>query len=283
MNDARRRRKGRAHDDHVDRRRSRRGRGKRRLLLLLILLGAVVALLPTIVVKTPLRDVLLAQLLPADALRVTIGDASLGWFTPLSAGRISVRDSSGGELFALESLRLDRSLWSLVTHPRDLGTLEIARPRLRVEVRPDGSSLEDAIGQLAARFGSHDQESPPQNKAASPTAIAVRVTDGTILVVDRASKREWRAHAVQLQFDSAAEAKTPPRFSLTGELFPCPGRRRWASRQATTHLADRRRVVGVGQPVAAPDDGRRGGDGHPRIKRHGNLERRRRAKQPTAQ
>jgi hypothetical protein len=218
MKDARRRRKGRGSDADFGRNTSRRRGGRRRLLILLIVLGAVVALLPTIVVKTPLRDVLLSRLLPADSLQVTIGDASLGWFTPLSARAIAVRDAAGSELCTVESVRLDRSLFSLLTNLRNLGALEIARPALRVEVRADGSNVEDAIGKLAARFGGGESPPTSENKAASSSAISVKITEATILVIDAATKREWRAQDVNMQFESDVDTSKPPRFALNGQL-----------------------------------------------------------------
>ena len=57
----------------------RAGGIRRKLLALLFLLVVAVALLPIIVAKTPLRNLLISMVLPKDTLRVSIGDASLSW------------------------------------------------------------------------------------------------------------------------------------------------------------------------------------------------------------
>ena len=65
-----------------------RPRLMRKLLLFLLLLAVVVALLPTIVAKTPLRNMLIAAAVPSDAVRVTVGGASLGWLDGADAHRV---------------------------------------------------------------------------------------------------------------------------------------------------------------------------------------------------
>src|SRR5689334_14333129 len=59
----------------------RKGRPWRKLLVFLVVIALVVAALPTIVAKTPLRNSLIASALPAGSVRVSVADASLGWLS----------------------------------------------------------------------------------------------------------------------------------------------------------------------------------------------------------
>ena len=56
-------------------------RWPKRLAVFLILVAVVVAALPTVVAKTPLRNVILSAVLPKNSVQVAIGDLSLGWFS----------------------------------------------------------------------------------------------------------------------------------------------------------------------------------------------------------
>ena len=74
----------------------------------------MIAALPTIVAKTPLRNMLLAYALPPGSVRVTVADASLGWFSPPALSGIDVRDAAGQPLATIESIRTNRSPLALV-------------------------------------------------------------------------------------------------------------------------------------------------------------------------
>src|SRR6266436_10040367 len=90
--------------------RTRRAGGiKAKLVAFLVLLLIVVGVLPIIVAKTPLRNVLLSSALPRNSVHVTIGDASLNWFSSPSLSTVEVKDTAGDSLLAAESIRIDRS------------------------------------------------------------------------------------------------------------------------------------------------------------------------------
>src|SRR5215831_9362546 len=83
--------------------RTRRAGGFRaKLVTLFVILLVVVGVLPIIVAKTPLRNVLLSSVLPKDSVHVTIGDASLNWFGSPSVSAIDVKDAAGESLLAAE-------------------------------------------------------------------------------------------------------------------------------------------------------------------------------------
>src|SRR4051812_30648899 len=78
----------------------RTGGAKRKLLIFLALIVTIIALLPTIVAKTSLRNALLSAALPTDAVRVSIGSASLSWLTGPALSGVQVSDSTGNALLA---------------------------------------------------------------------------------------------------------------------------------------------------------------------------------------
>ena len=84
-------------------------RKRRKLPWLFLLLLFVIALLPTIVAQTPLRNVVISALLPTNDIRVSVGSASFGWFTPPSVGQVEVFDASGDVLFRADSISTDRA------------------------------------------------------------------------------------------------------------------------------------------------------------------------------
>lgn len=202
----------------------------RKLFVLLVLLLVIVALLPMIVAKTPLRHVLLSMALPADAIRISIGDATLNWIGRQSVGNLDVRDATGESLLTAEAIRFDRSPLTLALNTHELGTLEIVRPLLHLKVRPDGSNLEDVIHKLASRFGGSSQPNqtstvaPPETKITDsgtsnkqPIAFAIQLSDGTIIADDLATGRQWRLQNVNLQIDTHGNARSAPGLA-TGQI-----------------------------------------------------------------
>src|SRR5262249_33939222 len=116
---------------------------RRKLLTFLVLIILIVGLLPIIVAKTYLRNVILSRILPSDAVRVTIGDASLSWISNPSGTNIEVKNAADETLLTAESIVVDRTPLKLALNSRDLGTIRIVHPTIYLKVRPDGSNVED--------------------------------------------------------------------------------------------------------------------------------------------
>src|SRR5947207_1086869 len=107
---------------------NRAGGIRAKLLTMLAILLLVVGLLPMIVAKTPLRNILLSRALPHDSVQITIGDASLNWFGSPTLSTVEVKDASGDSLLAAESIHIDRTPLNLAMNSRDLGTIQVVRP-----------------------------------------------------------------------------------------------------------------------------------------------------------
>src|SRR3954471_4494569 len=114
--------------------RTRRAGGiKAKLVTLLALVLVVVGVLPFIVAKTPLGNVLLSSALPRDSVRVTIGDASLNWFGSPSLSTVEVKDTAGETLLAAESIKINRTPLRLAMNSHDLGNIQIVRQVIHVK------------------------------------------------------------------------------------------------------------------------------------------------------
>jgi hypothetical protein len=209
-------------DDYVPPREFSRRRSRRRgwpwgkLLFMLVALVALVAALPTIVAKSPLRNTLLGYAIPDGALRVTVADASLGWFSPPAASGIEIADSAGEKMATIEAIRMNRSPLALATNPRDLGEIEIERPVMFVEVLPDGTNWQQALEPLLKDAIAD----APANEQSSSTAVAaaVKVIDATVLVEETTTGQRWRLFGLNAQFDSRGVALGLPPLSLSGQI-----------------------------------------------------------------
>jgi hypothetical protein len=126
---------------------------------------------PAIVVRSPLRDFLIAHSLDDFPGRIVLGSASAGWFSPVAAQDVSVLDGSGGEVAKVPVLRTEKSLLSLIADTSQLGTIRVERPLLLVKLREGGSNVEDLIRPLLAR-----------DTKGRPVACTVEIVDGTISV-----------------------------------------------------------------------------------------------------
>lgn len=193
---------------------SRHARGKRKrrrfLLVLLLALVGLAAALPTIVANTSLRNEVLARALPAGAGSVTTESASLGWTGGQTLRNVTWLDAEGKPLFEAESISLDRSLTSLITNRRDLGTVKIVRPAINLVTTPAGSNWEAAL----ARFRKQQDDDPaaPTEVTLEPQPVAVNlklaITEGGLSARDATTGQQWNLHGLNLTAATDAVAGT---------------------------------------------------------------------------
>jgi hypothetical protein len=204
-------------------RRIRAGGTRRRLLTFFVLIVGAITLLPLVVAKTSLRNVVLSAALPGDTVRLTARDASLSWVSAPSLAGVELSDAVGGVLLAAERISIDRAPGNLILRPHDLGLIEIIRPTIHLKVRDDGSNLEDLARQLAAAVNSNQGDAPAEDAPSPPNTFAVHVVEGTILAEDVATGRQWRAHGVNLQYDNRGASGNLGRAKVTGQIAQSAG------------------------------------------------------------
>lgn len=117
-------------------------------LLLAVAATAGVWFAPQLVVGQLGRDAAVRACLPAACPPATVGSASVGWLSPVVLRDVVIRDEAGAAV-EIGSLKTGRSLVGLATAwccggtGFDVGTVVVDRPRVVVDVRAGGSSLED--------------------------------------------------------------------------------------------------------------------------------------------
>ena len=178
----------------------------------------MIALLPTIVAQTPLRNVVISALLPTNDIRVSVGSASFGWFTPPSVGQVEVFDASGDVLFRADSISTDRAPGNLLLDPQNLGLIEIGHPSIYLKLRADGNNIEDALMKAVASVAPGNSDQPSAEAASKSVTVGIRAYEGTIFAEDAATDRRWRIDAIEANYFNHADPSGFGRGNLSGEI-----------------------------------------------------------------
>ena len=188
-------------------------RAKRRLIVLLLLLVAAVAAAPTIVAKTPLRN-LLALAVSAGDWRIESEQTSLSWTGRQTMSGVSIVDSAGKPLVSVERLTFERSLLALAANQNDLGKLTVVRPVVRVVTRAEGSNLEDFLEALASGWKTANDEAASTSEEG--ISVSVEIVDGVVRGFDEPTQQQWLLDQINL----AAEfgSVTAGGFAVDGSM-----------------------------------------------------------------
>ena len=192
---------------------------RRRLLITLVVLLAIVLFAPTIVLRTPLRGQLLTQLVPPEVGTLTVKQLTVGWLTPISAEGIELVDTAGNRLLVVDRLTIDRTIVSLLQNRRDLGTIRLENPTVRVLVRSDGSTLEDAIQVAVEALGLDDEEPSAEGRP----VYRLEVVGGKIYSRQAATAKTWLANGVTATVDHSATAALQIEAAGVMQLVPVEG------------------------------------------------------------
>ncbi len=163
-----------------------------------VLLGVLVWFAPAIIVNSPLKQRILAAATGDFTGTVVIDSISASWLSGLTARSIVVTDAQGERLAEVASIRLDKSLLALLSNYSDLGTIHVQQPILHLNLRADGSNLEDAIA-------------PWLVPSDEPTAMGleVQIQDGLIQVTDTTTRSQWTANKIQATVGLPQNANLP--------------------------------------------------------------------------
>ena len=190
-------------------RRRREGSGvfPRKIIVGLASLAILLFFLPAIVVRTPLKQVLIDRLLADFNGRVTVENLSCGWISNTELRNIVATDLQGQELFRIKTIRLRKSLTSLI-NATDLGTIEVIEPIVDLKLRPDGSNLEDAISEM---FATSDR---------SQRSLVMRfsVSNGRVLVTDESTESPYTFENVTCILDVLQPDEAPLRIEFSATV-----------------------------------------------------------------
>jgi len=218
----------RRHSGHGAGSRPRR-RWKAGLLGAVAICGVAGFFAPAVIVHTPLRDLPLARAFAGIDGTIASGGAVWRWIGGIEYRDVILRDRAGKAAAFVPRLALDRGLLRLAVEPGSLGTLRLVDPELLVEVRSDGSSLEDIVAPWLAA-------------ATRRVSVELEVVNGTVELSDTVHRVAWRLSDVIAAGRLAADG------SLAG--WTAAGRLRHSDGAAAVGItADAPAAAAANQPV----------------------------------
>lgn len=196
----------------------RRRGGRRRLWTVLvgltILLLLAVGLAPTIIAKTALRDRVLNIAAGLDG-EIDTARGSLGWFSPIVLEDVGIFDRDDTTVAEAKSLTSSSTLLGLLFNGSKPGTFTITHPVLYLELREDGSNLEDVLRPILQAQGKSSTE-----------AVGVKVIDGVVNIHDRVSKRKFQLQQVEVDLAMNKQASPPVEVDASASMPTDNGRAR---------------------------------------------------------
>jgi len=123
---------------------------------------------------------------------VTVEKVSLGWLQPIKLTNVSAKDHDGNALFEVASVKSSKPLYSFITSS-DYGRFDVVKPVAFVQLRPDGSNIEDALAKYIGQPANpSDIPEPNANASAALPKLEVNITDGQAIVSTTTSTQTWQ-------------------------------------------------------------------------------------------
>lgn len=186
-----------------------RRRWVRWTVALLGLLLVAVWLAPTIVAQTALKQQIPRMLFPTYPGTIAVGEAQLDWLQPVVVHDVVAEDDQGLRLLEVKQFSTQLPLWKLALNPKRLGTLILTDPRLSVELRSEGSNLEDALSRFLA------------GPASTPPDFDLEVRGGTLALSHKQAALASEVSPVALLLQS--RRGRIEEVELTLGTIPTPG------------------------------------------------------------
>ncbi len=192
-------------------------RGKRRRHLtvggiVLVVLILVIALLPTILVHTPMLGAIVRRSARLDG-SITFQSASLGWFSSTSISGITICDPQGETVLEADRVTCNRALLRLMFSSSNLGTLRIEKPKLSAKFTHDGSNVEAVLAKWLNPSGGTSSGS-----AGAGVNLSLEVADGEAAIADQETQQNWRVSNLQLAIDLSRRFAFPTRVECSATV-----------------------------------------------------------------
>jgi hypothetical protein len=176
------------------------------------LLGAFCLILagvaPSIVMRTTLKEWVIAKATADLRGTVKIGDASLCWFSEPVLSNVELLDSSGKSIMTIPQVRMSRTLLGLALIHNDIGTVTLEQPTIQIACAGDLTNIEKALAVYidAASCG--------------PTRTAMRIVidKGKVTLKDEDSGKAWTAEGVAAEIRVPADRKAPIQLACRGDI-----------------------------------------------------------------
>lgn len=118
-----------------------RGRWRRAVVTSSVVFGLIVsgvAVMPTVVNQTQLRNQFLNTAFQQYGLKGSAGAAKGSWLQPVSYERIEITDANGRVRCTIGSIRTSKTLLELLSSGSDLGTITLVNPVVEIDLDEEG-------------------------------------------------------------------------------------------------------------------------------------------------
>ena len=159
----------------------------RRIVVLSILLLILAFVLPTIIAKTPLKNMLLSRATADLNGSLAVDRMALGWFSNVELDGVTLTDEEGNVVLTADKIETDRSLIGLLRDSTNLGNLTINEPKATIVCEPGSTNIE----QVLANYINSDQPEKPTR-----AAIDVTIHSGTLILKEKGSDVQSTLEAV---------------------------------------------------------------------------------------
>lgn len=179
-----------------------------RTLLTLAMLVAGIWMAPSIVARTPLLNGFVQSAAANVNGSVVCRGGSLGWFSPVVLRGVELRDVHGESLVYIPHLRLETSLWKLLTSgAASVSGLRLEQPEVNIHLTDRGSDLQDALDPLWSGPGD-----------TAITELDIAVNDGNVQITDDQTRRSWQVASLSGTCHWPSSRREPVKLSASGEV-----------------------------------------------------------------
>ena len=204
--DASETRRRRRREQRESQREEKEFRRKRRWPWFLLLFGIFLFLLPNLIGWFGLQQKAIDYALSDFNGHISVEDVSLGWVQPIKLSNLKAVDPNGNPIFEAASVTSTKPLYSFLTS-NDYGQFNIQSPIAHIQLRPDGSNIEDAI---AAYMQPADPNATPQpNTNAEPAKplphLTVNILDGKANVTSSSEARYWQIDQLNVVAETTSQ------------------------------------------------------------------------------
>ena len=211
MSPSRDRRQRRNHSDESSSRSAQFPRRRRRWPYLLLLLLVLILILPNVVTLMGLEQRAVNMFTGDLNGQLKIGRASAGWFQPLTLKNVTLLDDNQQPVVSVAEVKSSKRLWSFASGAlgdlgkADFGHFELTQPVVNLQLRKNGSNLEDVLANYLAASPEQNTQAPTSNSSMDLPRASVSIIDGTASITSVASQGAWSVD----QLNVNAQVKSP--------------------------------------------------------------------------
>lgn len=212
----------RSSDNGFERPRSRRLRDRIRRRYVLVAMLLLLVLVPVVAVPMALhnRDLVVGVInrnAGISPMRIDLASMEGGWLRPLKIRGLKLIDDRGAELVQVGSVDTELNLLSLLTSPRNLGTITIRDTQVLLDVQPGTTNIEEAIKPLLV--GSTSSEKISTGTATAPSFVGrIRMTDAIVHARDSVDQTAWEMKITEADIPLPTAQQSIPPMTLVGVL-----------------------------------------------------------------